>query len=164
VDWGLCGPEAIAEFEAGRVSAQEFRHRDHLRLAWHYLNAFGLDETLQRFPKQIKAFANRVGAPGLYHQTITWAYLFAIHERMQGREWDRFEEENPDLFGSPKRWLGRYYSQARLSSNRAREVFLLPDQIRAELVEPDVEPERVDRLGTPGESESVGMDRVASPE
>ena len=39
-------------------------------------------DALARFTAGLQRFATFHGHPGLYHETITWAYLFLIHERM----------------------------------------------------------------------------------
>jgi len=71
------------------------------------------------------------GAPGLYHQTITWAHLLLIHERMQRagapETWESFRATNGDLFHRRPSILERYYSPETLGSDLARRIFVLPD-------------------------------------
>jgi hypothetical protein len=109
-------------------SLDEFHHRDHVRLAWLYLRRYPVLEALQRFTQGLIRFAANAGKPGLYHETITWAYLFLIHERMAAdEEWESFAERNPDLMTWKPSVLDRYYSKGRLLSDEARRSFVFPD-------------------------------------
>ena len=78
-----------------------------------------------------REMAARHGVPGLYHETITWAYLLLVHERMQRDgalcEWESFCEANRDLFAWKPSILERYYRPETLNSELARSVFILPD-------------------------------------
>ena len=65
-------------------------------MVWLYLRGNSVLETLVKFSEGLKRFAAANGKPNLYHETITWAYVFLIHERMQrdAREqsWPEFVE------------------------------------------------------------------------
>ena len=120
--------ELIAGFEDG--SLKEFHHCDHVRAAWCYLRTSPLLVALRRFTAALKRFAAAQGKPQLYHETITWAYLFLIHERMRpGEEWDAFAARNADLLQWRPSVLDRYYRPETLGSNEARQAFLLPDLV-----------------------------------
>jgi len=79
----------------------------------------------------LRRFAETRGKPQLYHQTITWAYIFLIQERMAraGRKqsWEEFARDNPDLLVWNDGILTRFYRSETLNSELARTVFLLPD-------------------------------------
>ena len=64
------------------LPAAEVPHRAHVRLAWLYLREDSLLDALTRFVEGLKRYAGSLGASTKYHETITWAYLFLIHERM----------------------------------------------------------------------------------
>jgi len=118
--------EFVEAFEACTLPPDLFSHRAHVRLAWLYLREGTLLETLTRYSEGIKRYAASLGAAGKYHETITWAYLFLIHERMQHDPHVTFEDfaaANEDLFGPV---LERYYSRETLSSDLARTTFVLP--------------------------------------
>jgi hypothetical protein len=116
----------IEAFETATLP--EFHHRDHVRAAWCYLRDSPVLIALERFTSALKRFAAANGAPNLYHATITWAYLFLIHERMrEGEDWDTFAARNDDLLHWRPSILGRYYREETLASERARQSFLLPD-------------------------------------
>jgi len=121
----------VAAFEACAIPAGDFRHADHVRLAWIYLRHHALLDAIERFTTSLQRFARHHGAPGLYHETITWAYLLLIHERMQRdgapKDWDSFREANSDLFDRRPSLLDRYYVPGTLDSDLARRIFVLPD-------------------------------------
>ena len=131
------GPDVsfVDAFESGAVAPGEFHHRDHVHLAWCYLQRDGLASALQRFPASLPRFALPAGAPELYHETIPWAYLFVIAERLESGgkalDWPDFAADNPDLFRWPDGVLGQYYSPRLLDSERARRTFVMPDRAPA---------------------------------
>lgn len=119
----------IRSFEDGTLPNSAFHHRDHVRLAWLYLERYPVLEALARFTEGLKRFAAANGHPGLYHETITWAYLFLIRERKAGpgeETWEEFASRNPDLLGWNPSILDRYYAKETLHSERARRVFVMP--------------------------------------
>lgn len=119
----------VAAFEACTFPPADFHHREHVRLAWIYLNGRPLLEALTRFAASLKRFATNAGAAAKYHETVTFAFLFLIHERMQRHvavTFDDFAAANEDLFAWPS-VLDRYYSAETLRSELARRTFVLPD-------------------------------------
>jgi hypothetical protein len=124
--------EFIDAFE--RCDVRSFHHRDHVRLAWIYLRDQAPLDALARFTASLKRFATAKGSPGLYHETITWAYLLLIHERMERNpvvDFVTFERANPDLFTWKPSILNRYYDQETLDSPLAKRSFLMPSSSRA---------------------------------
>jgi len=126
----------INEFEQGRVPDGSFHHSDHIRVAFAYLSQYPILEALQKFSDALQRFAAAQGKPGLYHETITWAYLFLIRERMMradhGETWEKFAATNPDLLTWERGTggiLARYYRPETLGSSAARSAFLLPDRL-----------------------------------
>jgi hypothetical protein len=94
--------EIIDRFESGNVPESGFHHADHVRLAFAYLRNYSVLSALEKFSTALKQFAARQGKTQLYNETITWAYVFLIAERI-GRcsaaelDWGHFAEQNPDL-------------------------------------------------------------------
>jgi len=125
--------EFVASFEDGSLPEDCLRHRDHVRLAWIYLRREPAPEALRRFTEGLRRFAAAKGKAGLYHETITWAYLLLINERMErfGRErsFEDFAAANPDLLLWRPSVLASYYTEETLSSEFARRTFVLPDRI-----------------------------------
>ena len=123
---------AIERFEAGRISPGGFHHADHIRVGWHYLSELPLIEALPRYAQGLLALATRAGHPDRYHETITWAFMFVIHERMleaPSDDYDTFASKNPDLFVWPGGALSRYYTRDTLAGELARRTFVMPDRI-----------------------------------
>ncbi len=119
--------EFVAAFEACTLTPSQFDHRNHVRLAFLYLHEAPLLEALTRFRDSLQRYATSLGAAAKYHETITFAFLFLIHERMQRAAWasfDEFADANPDLFAPI---LTRYYKEETLASELARRVFVMPD-------------------------------------
>ena len=122
----------LAAFEDGTLPEECFHHRDHVRAAWLLLRESSPSAALERFSTALKRFAAAKGKTGLYHETITWAYLLLINERMErgGRDvdWDGFASANSDLLAWHPSVLDGYYTAETLGSDLARRVFLLPDR------------------------------------
>jgi hypothetical protein len=129
----LSDEEFRRRFEEGTLPAAEFHHRDHVRLAWLYLRSGPPIEALTRFSDGLRRLAARHGKPDLYHETITWAYLLLIRERMErqraeiGESWEDFAARNPDLLTWKPSVLDAYYRPETLGSELARRIFVLPD-------------------------------------
>lgn len=124
----------VAGFRAGTLGADAFHHRDHVRMAWLYVRAHGLEAAVTRFTDDLRAFAAAKGVPRLYHATITVAYLSLVAERLAATpdpSWEAFAAAHPDLLGWKPSILDAYYSAGRLWSDQARAQFLLPDRVPA---------------------------------
>lgn len=115
------------------LPADQFHHRQHVHIAWLFVLQHGMPAALGEFSEAIRRFAVAKGAHGLYHETITWAFLLIIAER-QAREphstWPAFASANQDLLTWQPSVLNRYYSKALLSSDLAKRTFLMPDLVR----------------------------------
>ena len=122
--------EFIAKFEACTLPNAEFHHRDHVRMAFLYLSRYPALEAVERFSAALRRFAAANAKPGLYNETVTWAFLFLIRERMahaNARSWLEFAGSNPDLLSWESNILKRYYRPETLSSEMAKSTFVLPD-------------------------------------
>jgi hypothetical protein len=84
--------EFIAAFEDCTLPPDQFPHRAHVRLAWLYLREGSLLDALMRFVEGLKRYAGSLGASAKYHETVTWAYMFLIHERMERAPTESFDE------------------------------------------------------------------------
>ncbi len=124
--------ELLEQFERGTLPGECFRHREHLRVAFLYLTRYPLLEVLAAFSAALRKFAATHGKPRLYHETITWSYIFLIRERMvragKNQSWEEFAWNNSDLLVWKGGLLSRYYRQETLESDLARAIFVLPDR------------------------------------
>lgn len=121
---------SMEAFRTGALPADAFHHRDHVRMAWRYVRAYGPTGAVTRFTEDLRRFAAAKGVPRLYHATITGAYLALVAERWQADPdvaWDGFAAAHADLLRWKPSVLDEYYSPGRLWSDRAREQFLMPD-------------------------------------
>ena len=120
----------LAEFEAGTLPKEEFSHRQHVRLAWLYLGRHEFADASRRVVDGIKSFAARHGATGLYHETITQAWLRLIADGRQrtpdAATFAGFLEANPAL--ATKGALDPYYDPVTLKTDEARARFVAPDR------------------------------------
>ena len=125
--------ELIADFEAARLDLASFHHAEHIRMGFLYLSRLPVLESLQRFSAALVRLAAAAGKPDLYHETITWAFLLLIRERMARagapQSWLEFAAANQDLMSWEHHVLAKYYREETLRSPLARAIFLLPDRL-----------------------------------
>ena len=123
------GPD-IGQFEALDVVPSEFDHEAHVYVAWSYLRELDLLSSIDRYRSVLRRLTAKLGVPDKYHETITWFYLLAVAERAIGNaasDWDAFKRFNPELFQRNPSLIRHYYSESRLMSDTARQLFVLPD-------------------------------------
>jgi hypothetical protein len=125
----------VAAFEKGEIARDSFHHADHVRLAFLYLRRLPPLIALDRFSTALSRFAAAGGKPNLYNETITWAFMLLIRERIErlretGRrpDWNEFAAENADLLSWNAHVLNTYYRDETLASEFARRTFVLPDR------------------------------------
>ena len=101
------------QFENCSLPNEAFRHRDHVRMAFIYLSTYDGLEALARFSSALSRLAKSKGKPSLYNETITWAYLLIIRERMararNPQSWEEFAAGNADLLNGKESVLKAYY-------------------------------------------------------
>lgn len=122
--------DLLDRFVDTTLPADQFHHQQHVNVAWLFVRTYGMPAALQEFTTAIKRFADAKGATGLYHETITWAFLLLIAERQARRPaatWEEFAAANGDLLVWKPSILERYYSKELLTSDLARRTFLMPD-------------------------------------
>ena len=144
---GLPDAALVKNFEVLAIAPVDFGHREHVRLAYAMLADVGdFGEAAVRYRRALRTFAAHVGAPGKYHETLTWAYLALVHERMfelyRERSLDAADRAQrtsitsldllarfPDLADHRSGALAKYYDvKALVSSPTARAVFVLPER------------------------------------
>jgi hypothetical protein len=126
--------ETVRAFEELTLPPDRFRHREHLLVAWTYLRESPFGEAGARFARNLQSFARANGAEGKYHETITWAYLALVNERLYSASGARAPEasfsaflcENPDLLDREGGALTARYDRETLATPLARAAFILP--------------------------------------
>ena len=74
-------PAELRDFLDGRTDPARFRHADHVRMAFEVLRRHGeFADAALIYSRALRAIAARAGRPGLYHETITVAFLALINE------------------------------------------------------------------------------------
>jgi len=125
--------EWMQAFESGTLPNDSFHHADHVKMAFLYLQKYAPLEALSRFSSALTRFAAANGKPGLYNETITWAFLLIIRERIargnSSPSWADFSAANPDLLRWENNILKKYYRPETLTSELAKSVFLFPDKL-----------------------------------
>lgn len=122
---------SIQLLESGNIDPADFNHTAHIYVGWCYLQRLDIIDAIERFRAALRRLTIKLGVPGKYNETITWFFMLMIAEKRRGRaanDWAYFHDSNPELVGSASVILQRYYSQDRLTSATARELFLLPDK------------------------------------
>jgi len=121
----LSDDEFLEAFHTCRLEIAEFRHADHLRLAWIHLHRESFDEALRQVREGVQKFAIKHKVPHLYHETITvaWMRLLATHHEASFEE---FIAVNGAWLG--KDLLHRFWSPEVLMSDEARRAWLPPDR------------------------------------
>jgi hypothetical protein len=131
----------LRQFEDCTWPAAEWRHRQHVKVAYLYLRRYSFAEALEQIRTNIKRYNAAHEVPETidrgYHETITQAWLrlvhFALSEYGSCETADEFCDQHPEL--SQMKVLRFFYSRELLMSARAK----------AEYVEPDITPLPLER-------------------
>lgn len=120
----------LASFEACKLAAGDFRHREHLRVAYIYLTLHPYDEALEKMEIGLRRLLAHLHAPASkYHRTLTEAWLRAVQHFMQTAGpttgFEQFLETAIPLLD--KDIMGTHYSTDLLWSDAARASFVEPD-------------------------------------
>jgi hypothetical protein len=119
----------VAMVEDCRFANAEFRHADHIRLAWIYVRRYGARQAEQRIVDAIRRFAMSAGHETKFHETQTRAWLRLVataqHLTPTVTRFDEFLAKHGWLLDRGA--LSAFYSVAHLSSEAARCRWADPD-------------------------------------
>ena len=94
--------EFLRALENCELPEADFGHAAHVRAAYLYLARTDFAGALARIRSAIRNYAQSLGRPDRYHETMTVAYLTLIQqhiaERGDGGGWPSFARHNPELF------------------------------------------------------------------
>lgn len=121
----------LRAFEACGISAEDFDHAAHVRLAYIFLCQLPVDEAAEAMKRSLLAFLDHLGVgASKYHETITRAWIMAVRHFMEASaecaSAAEFIERNPRLLDS--RIMLTHYSAEVLFSPAARSKFVEPDR------------------------------------
>jgi hypothetical protein len=123
----------LEDFEAARIDPASFRHADHVRVAWELLGACSLPRAMERMAEGLRRITALAGKPERYHETITWAWVLLVADRIarcgRGGSFEEFAAAHPDLLESKA--LAAWYRAETLESPETRRVFRMPDRLSA---------------------------------
>ena len=119
----------LRAFEDLTFPADQFHHREHIRVAWLYLKSSDATRAAERMTAGIRRFANHHGATQKYHHTLTLAWMrlvaAALVETPEGQTFQQFLGEHAEL--ADKDLLKKYYSSELLQTIAAQEGWVEPD-------------------------------------
>ncbi|PWT90064.1 MAG: hypothetical protein C5B54_07870 [Acidobacteria bacterium] len=124
----LSDQDFLEAFESATIPNGEFKHKDHIRVAYLYLKRDGFKEGTKRIIEGIQNFARSKNLPNLYHQTITLFWIQMVHQSISKRQvepYEAFLECNPAL--QRKETIYEFYSPELLKSEEARTKWIKPD-------------------------------------
>jgi hypothetical protein len=116
-------------FEACTIAPSEFKHADHVRLAYVYLVESDVESAVQRMREALLNFIEHNEIPrSKFHETITRAWVLAIRhfmDRSTSASSSDFIAKNQELLDT--RIMLTHYSASVLFSSDARSSFVEPD-------------------------------------
>lgn len=121
--------EFARAFLNGALPAEQFHHRDHLRLAWFLVRERGVEEAALIIAAGIRRFAAQHGHAEKYHETMTqfWVRVTGHHVKVRPdiSEFDAFLATFPPLLdmGLPY----RHWRRETMASEAARAQWVEPD-------------------------------------
>ena len=129
---GSPDPELAAILPVITGPAGQFRHRQHINLAFLAVQRYGMPEAVGKICTWIRHMAAYERAPQKYHHTVSraWVEIVAHHvgtdpDSPDCGDFDLFAKRNPALLD--KRLLSRHYRSATLASGPARDGWVEPD-------------------------------------
>ena len=126
---GARDPELAAILPGITGPGGQFRHRQHINLAFYAVRRYGMPDAIGAICGWIRQIAAYEQAPQKYHHTVSraWVELVARHVAADPDcgEFDIFATRNPALLD--KRLLSRHYRSSTLAAGLARHGWVEPD-------------------------------------
>ena len=118
------------QFESCEFPVAEFNHKAHLRLAYVYLSENNADSSIELMRDSLIRYLKHNGVdPSKYHETLTKAWVLAVHHFMNKTEnsisSDELIDQQPEMLDS--RIMMTHYSAEVLFSEEARKAFVQPN-------------------------------------
>ena len=126
---GAQDPELAAILPGITGPGGQFRHRQHINLAFYAVRRYGMPDAVGAICGWIRQIAAYERAPQKYHHTVSraWVELVAHHVAADPdcAEFDVFADRNPALLD--KRLLAKHYRSSTLAAGPARRGWVEPD-------------------------------------
>jgi hypothetical protein len=126
---GSPDPELAAILPVITGPAGQFRHRQHINLAYYAVRRYGMPDAIGTICSWIRQIAAYERAPQKYHHTVSraWVEIVAYHVDADPdcADFDTFATRNPALLD--KRLLNSHYRSATLAASPARRGWVEPD-------------------------------------
>lgn len=119
--------EFLSLFEKCNFPKEQFKHKEHLRVAWLYLSKYTFDQAMKHITQGIMRYSESVGAAHIYHETLTRVWVFLVNNDLypKATSFEKFISKNPHLLD--KTLPLQYFSKTRLDSEQARKQWIAPD-------------------------------------
>ena len=128
----LTDEEFEQQFSSCLLNPSVFSHEAHLRLAWIYIDKYGLEQAKTKIQKQLQDFVSHVGATDKYHKTLTIVATHAVNHFKNQSKSANFQDfilEFPRLKNDFKGMISSHYSFNVFNSPKAKLEFIKPDLI-----------------------------------
>jgi hypothetical protein len=107
----------------------EFRHPQHINLAFVAVRRYGMPEAINRICDWIQDIAAYARAPQKYHHTVSRAWVEIVAHHVEAdqdcADFGTFAAQHPMLLD--KRLLSRHYRSSTLAAPAARHSWVEPD-------------------------------------
>lgn len=93
----------VTAIESCTLPEREFTHRNHVRLAWLYLQRYEAAEADRRIITTIRTYATSVGAAKKFSEPLTLTWMRRVEAAMAqtpAADFDAFLAAQPDLLSS----------------------------------------------------------------
>ena len=107
-----------------------FSHEAHLRLAWIYINKYGLEAAEKNIQTQLQHYVKFNGGEDKYNKTLTAAAVMIVNYFMKQSDFATFSDfilNVPQLKTNFKELVASHYSFDIFTSKKAKEKYLEPD-------------------------------------
>jgi hypothetical protein len=118
------------QFENCELAPAVFNHEAHLRIAWIYINRYGVEKAVISLCSQLRNYVSRVGAFTKYNETLTIAAVRMVYHFMlksKSHNFRDFISENLRLTHNFKELLLQHYKTDIFTSETAKREYLLPE-------------------------------------
>jgi len=119
------------QFAQGTLPGAWFTHTAHLRLAWVYINQYGMNQAMQKVGVEIRSFATQHGDPEKYHHTLTLASVQVIYHFMKkdvtNTSFQQLIDRFPVLTTSFKSLIMSHYSPEVIFNDQAKSHYVPPN-------------------------------------